>query len=357
MQKDNINRILIRRKKRILGRRVILKTVLFTLIATISGVITSKLILNSYTENCNVDNSNKVSEVEKEFFKSVEKVSSSLVTISESYENIVSEECENSNFTGVVIDKSGYIITSLTKVKNMTRVYVKLPYIKEPIEGTIIGKDEFTDMALVKVNIEEGLTPIEVYSGKDVKEGDFVITAGNVLCDEFTEAAIMGVIIAANKKVYDEVKGEEYTVLETNAIINDNNIGGVLCNLNGELIGFNSYTLNNKDSKLNYVLRVTSAKEIVSNLLGITDKLGIIGSAINDEKANVTGVYIENVRPNRDAAKAGILPTDIILSINDNKINTQEDIYNAIKDKKSGDTIICDLLRDGKKTTMNIQFS
>ena len=117
------------------------------------------------------------------------------------------------------------------------------------------------------------------------------------------------------------------------------------------------YTLNNKDSKLNYVLRVTSAKEIVSNLLGITDKLGIIGSTINDEKANVTGVYIENVRPNRDAAKAGILPTDIILSINDNKINTQEDIYNAIKDKKSGDTIICDLLRDGNKTTMNVQFS
>lgn len=288
--------------------------------------------------------------------KGVTEVSHSLVTISDSEDKLNVNTFVEGNTTGIIIDKQGYIVTSLSKIKNMKRIFIKFPSIgREPVEGCMIGADEITDVALIKVD-SDGLIPINI-SNKDIKEGNFVIASGNAISNDFIGATTLGIITSTNTNIYDEANNNSYRVIQTNAVINDNNIGGPLCSLNGELIGFNSQTLNsNKDEKLYYALSAEALKKAVEYIISFTDKLGISGELIDDIEHEVRGLYIENIIPDGYAAKAGLLPTDIILSIDNKTIMSLEDINNIVKDKKSGESINCMILRDGNQKSLEILF-
>lgn len=363
MKNTNNDRILIKKKHKIINLNTLLKIGIYVTIAIISAFVTSKVIMNnnikSIEDSAIKSNSNQSEEMQKEYYNGITNVSHSLVTISDNQEKLEKNTFQEGNTTGIVLDKRGYILTSYTKIKNMEKIYIKLPAVaKKPIEGKIIGLEELTDIAIIKVE-SEGLTPIKISEDDELKVGYRVLATGNVVSDDFIGIATDGIITSINETITLKHDMAVYKLIQTNAIINNQNIGGVLCNLKGELVGFNSNTLGKMDNNsLYYALEGKGVKNICEYLISLTDILGINGgNVIDDKETGVQGVYIENIKPEGSAAKAGMLPTDIIIGIENNIIKTPEEIYYALKDKKSGEVITCDFLRDGNRTRLKINLN
>lgn len=355
MERNDTDRIVIKNKNS--KMKIVLKVIIFLGLSITCGVISSKIIIHKEIENitANITKENKYN-IDEVFSKAITDVSHSLVTISDSKDKLMINTFVEGNTTGIVVDKKGYIVTSFSKIKNMKNIIIKLPAIgKEPVEGKMVGADEDTDVALIKVN-SDGLIPVSM-CGKEIKKGKFVIAAGNAISNDFIGTTTLGIVTATNYNRLNSINDDSCEIIQTNAVINDENIGGPLFNLEGEVIGFNSQSLNfNKDEKLYYALSVDELKLVINYIISFTDKLGISGELIDDVQHKISGVYVENVSVDGYAAKAGLLPTDIILSIDNKTITSLEDINDIVKDKKSGESIKCVILRDGEKTNLEILF-
>lgn len=354
MIENGSDRIMIKKKSKYL--KIILGIMVFILVAVVSGVILSKSIIKSIVKEnsaCMYDKeSNSIDEV---FSKGITKVSHSIVTISDSSDKLAVNVKAEGNVTGIIVDCQGYIVTSFFKIKGMKEIFVKLPSIaKEPVKAVLIGADEEADVAIIKIS-SDGLVPV-VIDEKGVKEGNLAIAVGNSCSNDFIGMVTVGVVSSINVKLHEGKSGDIYKVIQTSAVINDENFAGALCNSEGELIGFNSCVLNKEGSQLYYSLSAEDLKRIINDIIRFTDKLGVSGQLIDDKDSGIRGLYIQNVATDGNAAKAGLLPTDIILSVDDEEISSLEEINNIIKNKKKGDDAWCEVLRDGTKTRMRILF-
>lgn len=329
-------------------------------IALMSGAIASEFILDNYINNQNnVDSENssrKTDEkVQNNYTATIKKVSDSLVTISDKSENLEKNEYTEGNITGIVLDKKGYILTNLSKIKSYQKIYVKLSSVGAPIvEGRIIDQDELADMAIIKVD-NENLTPITI-SSTNIKVGDNAVCIGNAISDDYIGMVTTGVITSVNNKI--KLDSGYYSLIETNAVINDLNTGGPVCNIQGELIGFSSKHMSeqNRSSGLYYAVSVKTIKSLTENKISLRDVLGINGRSISDEETKITGVYVDSLISDGYAAKAGIKANDIITRIDNTEIKMTEDIYEAIKGKTTGDTAVCVILRNSETQKVTIQF-
>ena len=356
MKEIGNDRIMIKKKYKYF--RFILVLLILISASMLSGALFSKRIVkNMLKESSIYDYEKNDFNVNEVVSKGITTVSHSIVTISDSPEKLTVNVQGDGNVTGVVIDEQGYIVTSFSKISKMKNILVKFPSLaKEPVSAVLIGADEEADVAVIRVD-SDGLVPIAIQNG-DEKERNLSIAVGNSISNDYIGMVTVGVISSINSKVYEAKNKEVYKVIQTSAAINDENIGGALCNVKGELIGFNSYTLN-KDVKVNQLYNVLSAedlKSIVNNIIRLTDRIGISGQMIDDEKSGVRGLYIQNVTPNGVAAKAGLLPTDIIMSIGEKNILSLEDVNESIKNQKTGEKEQCEVLRDGKKIKVEILF-
>ena len=356
MKESGNYRIMIKRKSKYF--KVILSILILILVAVLSGALVSKSIIrNMLKESSIYDYEKDDFNIDEVVSRGITKVSHSIVTISDSPEKLTVNVEEDGNVTGIILDEQGYIVTSYSKIAKMKNISVKFPSLaKEPVSAVLIAADEDADVAVIKVN-SDGLVPVVIHEG-DMKEGNLSVAVGNSISNDFIGMVTVGVISSINSKVYKVKSGDVYKVIQTSAAINDANIGGALCNVKGELIGFNSYTFN-KDLKNNQLYNVLSAKDlknIVNNIIRFTDKIGISGQIIDDEKSGVRGLYIQNVTPSGIAAKAGLLPTDIIMSMGDKNILSLEDVNEVIKNKKAGEKVLCEILRDGTKIKVEILF-
>lgn len=353
MEKNGSERIMIKKKK---NCKIISYICVFIIVAIISGCICSKIVVEKMIQKDRLNDSGELEAYfEQMLSKGITSVSHSIVTIGDSIDKLNVNTRGEGNVTGIVIDEQGYIATSLSKIKNMNDIFVKLPSLaKEPIEADLIGADEKTDVALIKI-VSDEIVPIIMNEG-EIKDGNFVFAAGNSISNDFIGMVTVGVVTSTENRIHDDVKGDLYTIIQTNAIINDENIGGALCNIQGELVGFNGIFLNNngESNQLYYSLNSTDLKKIVDYIIKFTDKLGISGEVIDDKDSGVKGLYVKNVIPGGRAARWGILPTDIILSLDNNEITSLEDINDVIRNKNNGENIDCKILRYGTNTTIQV---
>ena len=176
------------------------------------------------------------------------------------------------------------------------------------------------------------------------------------MSDSYVGISLPGVITSTNDKVKDD-KGNVYSIVQTNTVINKFNDGGVICNMNGKLIAMNSKFIDNKfgEDDLSFAISGNEVSHIVERLIENTDILGINrGIALSEKQENVKGVYVATVKAGGIADKAGITPTDIIININGVEVDKPEDIYKLVKDKDPGDIVKGTILHDGIKTNIEL---
>lgn len=261
--------------------------------------------------------------------------------------------------SGIIFDKSGYIVTNEHVIDGANSVTVTLPGGKQ-LNATIVGSDTRTDIAVLKVN-SLNLPVAKFGDSSKVRVGDTAIAIGNPLGEEFAGSVTAGVISALNRTL--QVDGKTYKVIQTDASINEGNSGGALCNAAGEVIGINSIKASNAEGMgfaipTNVVLPII--KELMKNGYISRPYLGISYSFIDSDTASAHGVpegaYIATVENGSAAESAGITAGDIITEFDGIKITSESSLSDAILKHKVGDTVQLKLYRDGKTGTVKVKL-
>lgn len=334
---------------------------------------------NSNTSNTsNVNNSLiSLTEYSETGISVAQKVLPSVVGIKVEY-SVSSVFNRNMNSTataegsGVIISSDGYILTnnhiinsssnsSYYEVSKANKVTVYLYNDETEYEGTIVGTDEETDLAVIKID-KTDLTPAELGDSSSIQVGEFAMAIGNPLGMQSSTSS--GIISAVDRKVTSD--GKTYTLIQTDAAINSGNSGGALVNSKGQVIGINTLKLSGTGIEgMGFAIPINSTKTIYEQLIQYNKvkrpQIGITGRDLDEAtaKANnlVVGVYILSVEEFSGAEKAGLKVGDVIVAVDGTTVTSMDKI-NEIKNTHSiGDNIKIKVNRNGneKEFTVTLQ--
>ena len=274
--------------------------------------------------------------------------------------------------SGIIISEDGYILTnnhvvnstgsssdSFYEIEKANKVTVKLYNDDTEYEGTIVGTDSQTDLAVIKIN-KDGLTAAELGDSSSVQVGEFAMAIGSPL--GLDNSVTAGIISAVNRDVTDS-EGNKYTAIQTDAAINSGNSGGALVNSKGQVIGVNTLKLSGTGVEgVGFAIPINSTKSIYEQLIQYSKVkrpyIGIGGIDLDEKtaKANnlVVGIYVKTIEDFSAGEKAGLKIGDVIIEADGTKVTTMSAL-NEIKNKKQiGDTISLKVYRDGKEKTVTV---
>jgi len=231
----------------------------------------------------------------------------------------------------LIIDKKGYILTNDHVVDKAQSVTVTLPS-KLEYPAEIIGTDKLTDLALIKIQTPEELVVAKLGNSDSVQVGEWVIAVGNPY--GFDRTVSFG-IISGKGRVLPNLPVEIQLIndfIQTDAAIDPGSSGGPLVNLDGEVIGINSIWVGRGQG---FTIPINTAIEVKNKLLESGDiKRGWIGIAVQPlsrdyaryfSDPELEGVIVSDVEPGSPAQKAGLLPGDIIVEFQGEKIQAEKE--------------------------------
>jgi serine protease Do/serine protease DegQ len=257
--------------------------------------------------------------------------------------------------SGVIVDADeGYILTNHHVVEGADQILITLLN-EETLEAEVVGSDPATDIAVIRVD-PENLVEIPFGDSDGMEVGDYVIAIGNPFGLGHTVTS--GIVSALGRTGISRNGYEDF--IQTDASINPGNSGGALVNLRGELIGINSAIISRTGGNVGIGFAVPSdlARSIMRQILDFGEvRRGLLGvsiQTIDAESAKALGAEVDSgalvsaVEPGSAAEKAGIQVDDIIVRVNDDRIDDSRELANAIGLKGSGEEVEIEYLRDGK---------
>lgn len=241
--------------------------------------------------------------------------------------------------SGVIVSDKGYILTNNHLIRDVDNVSVTLADGRNA-NAKVVGVDAETDVAVLKVDLDK-LPVITTGSSQQLRVGDVVLAIGNPF--GFDKSVTFGIVSALERTGADI--GILENLIQTDAAINPGNSGGALIDSLGRLVGINTaiYSRSGGSQGIGFAIPIDQALDIMNKIIEgkpiIRGYLGIIMQALNKETRDASkyqdgdGVYVRAVVRGGPAQKAGILPGDIIIKINNS----------VIKDDRSGLTLISGL--------------
>ena len=261
--------------------------------------------------------------------------------------------------SGVIISADGYIVTNNHVVSGADELTVTL-HDNSEFSARIIGTDETTDLALIKIDGKR-LPAITIASSEDLKVGEWVLAVGNPLGLNNTVTA--GIVSAKARRL--GANGVE-SFIQTDAAINAGNSGGALVNTRGELVGINAMLYSQTGSNIGYgfAIPTTIMNKVVDDLkkYGTVQRafIGIQGQDVKqyvDQKkargeevdlGTMEGIYIGKVVEDGAAEAAGLKEGDVITTVNGQKVKTMGELQGLLAKKRPGDKVNITYLRDKK---------
>jgi len=257
--------------------------------------------------------------------------------------------------SGVIVDaERGYILTNHHVVANADTIQISL------IDGTvhdaeIVGSDPATDIAVLKVDAEN-LTEMPIGDSTSARVGDFVIAIGNPFGLGHTVTS--GIISALGRTGISRDAYEDF--IQTDASINPGNSGGALVNMNGELIGINSAIISRSGGNvgIGFAVPTEIASSIMNQILDFGEvRRGLLGVTIQTIDAAAakalghvldSGALVTGIQPNSAAENAGLQVGDIIIEVNEKKVDGAEELRNRIGLLRSGEQVHIRFVRDNE---------
>lgn len=325
-----------------------------------NGSSTSEVSTDTYVKPNTNNQINATAVSLKEYSETAigvaEKVLPSIVGIEIEYNvnSFFGKSSATATGSGIIISENGYILTNNHVVSNASTssayyqvsdavsVKVKLYNDETVYEAKIIGKDDQTDLAVIKIE-KEGLIKAELGDSDSVKVGEFSMAVGNPLG---LATSVTGGLISAVNRTITTTDNQTYTVIQTDAAINSGNSGGALVNSQGQVIGINTLKLSgNGVEGIGFAIPINATKDITAQLIEhnkvIRPYIGISGISLNEEMAKryklVEGVYVQEVEDFASAQKAGIKAGDVIIELDGQKVKTVDEITEIKNKHKIGD--------------------
>jgi len=285
---------------------------------------------------------------------------------------------ERGTGSGCIVDDRGYILTNNHVVENADSLEVTLAD-KSKVPAKLVGRDPNNDLAVIRITVpREKLTPLKLGDSSQLQVGQMAIAIGNPFGLDRT--VTRGVVSALGRTLKAETGRQIRNVIQTDAAINPGNSGGPLLNSRGEVIGINTaiFTPSGGSVGIGFAIPVNTAKKLLPQLIARGRAshpwLGISGMDITPDLARALslpvkeGVMIAQVAPGSPAARAGLrgaqrrvrvrnyifaVGGDIVLALDGQKILTVDDLTGFLdENKKAGEDIRVDILRDGKPMTL-----
>ncbi|MGB3692232.1 MAG: HhoA/HhoB/HtrA family serine endopeptidase [Spirulinaceae cyanobacterium] len=271
--------------------------------------------------------------------------------------------------SGFIISKDGQILTNAHVVDGIDTVTVTLKD-GRTIEGTVMGSDPVTDVAVIKVE-EKNLPAAALGDSDQLKPGEWAIAIGNPL--GLNNTVTTGIISATGRSSSQVgVADKRVDFVQTDAAINPGNSGGPLLNQNGEVIGINTAIFRDAQG-IGFAIPINTAKDIADQLVakGKVEHpyLGIQMVDLNPEiKENINsnpqngfrveaqeGVIIAGIVPNSPAAQAGLQTGDVLQSINEDQVIDSQTVQNIVNKVPVGEKVSLKLDRQGKAVELNLK--
>lgn len=265
---------------------------------------------------------------------------------------------ESSLGSGFIISNDGYIVTNNHVIKDADQIKVIL-HDKTEYEAKVIGTDPVTDLALIKIKAKE-LIPLKFGKSSETEVGSWVVAIGSPFGLEQTVTAG---IVSAKGRIIGSGPYDDF--IQTDASINPGNSGGPLLNLDGEVIGINTAIIRSGQG-IGFAIPSDLATGIIDQLTEQKSvSRGWMGVAIQDVTEQLAkyydiketkGVYVAKVYEGDPAEKAGIQVGDVIVVINDKKIDSSRDLTLTVASASVGETVKVTLIRDGKEKTVKVKL-
>ena len=267
--------------------------------------------------------------------------------------------------SGVIFDKAGYIVTNNHVVGTAKTVIVSKAD-GQSTEGTVVGRDAKTDLAVVKINMDN--LPVAEFGDSDsLQVGEPAIAIGNPLGLEFQGTVTVGVISSLNRTIGAE--GQSMKLIQTDAAINPGNSGGALVDADGKVIGINSAKISQEGVEgLGFAIPINAARPILQDLITngkvVRPYLGLYGldqqmAARFGMQLNAQGIYVYRVVPGGPLDQAGLQHGDVIVKLDGTDVKDFASLQSVMDKLKVGDSVSIDYTRNGmnREATVVLQES
>jgi len=262
--------------------------------------------------------------------------------------------------SGFIYDPDGYILTNHHVIEAADEIIVRLADRRE-FEAELIGSDETSDIAVLKIKADGDLPYLKLGNSEKVKPGQWVMAIGSPF--NFEQSVTAGIVSAKGRTN----RAQQYVpFIQTDVAINRGNSGGPLLDMDGEVIGINSWILSSSGGYIGLSfsipveVAISTAKQLRETGKVERGLLGVIVGAVTREMAEALGLdrpvgaLVNDVSADGAADRAGIKPGDVILSFNGTPVETWNDLPPLVGANPPGTTATVKVSREGKEKTFEV---
>ncbi len=267
--------------------------------------------------------------------------------------------------SGFLVDKNGYVMTNYHVVEKADNIKVKMSHDDGEYRARMIGYDEETDLAILKIDAPRVFSPARVGNSDSVQVGDWAVAIGSPFGLEATVTA--GIVSATGRDIEGARQFQHF--IQTDAAINPGNSGGPLLNINGEVIGINTAiaTQSGGYQGIGFALPINMAVQVYNSIIK-TGRMsrGSIGIQFTKYEKSAElmkglglkeGVIVERVNPGGPADKAGMKGEDVIVTYNGKPVKNGEDLVDRVSMTPIGAQATLTVDRNGKKVDLKLTIA
>ncbi len=278
---------------------------------------------------------------------------------------------ERGQGSGVIIDSSGLVLTNAHVVERVDRVIVTLQNGNQ-LDGTVVGTDQVTDLALVKIKEFPDLESAKLGDSEDIQVGDWAIALGTPYGLEST--VTLGIVSSLHRDINSlGFSDKRLDLIQTDAAINPGNSGGPLINANGEVIGINTLVRSGPGAGLGFAIPINLASKVTNQLLTngevIHPYLGAQLVLLNERIAKEhnqdpnaliflperSGALVQSVIPQSPAEEGGLRRGDLVINAGGNAINDPRSLLMQVENAQIGKPFELEVVRNNKEINLSIK--
>ncbi|MBS1847129.1 MAG: trypsin-like peptidase domain-containing protein [Actinobacteria bacterium] len=260
--------------------------------------------------------------------------------------------------SGFIYDPSGLILTAAHVVAGNSTMTVRLNDGTQ-VQGKVVGSDEATDVAVVKISTGKTLPVARLGTDAPVQVGQLAIALGSPY--GLTQSVTSGIVSAVGRTIPSQ-QNNMVAMIQTDAPINPGNSGGMLANRQGQVIGVNDSIISNAQSGteagsvgVGFAIPIGLAKSVADKLVaGKPVEFGYLGVKTKDADGTHVGGFVASVEADGPAARANIQVGDVIVRVGDSPVASGTDLAAAIRARSPGDTVRLTLFRGGHEQQVSV---
>jgi Do/DeqQ family serine protease len=268
--------------------------------------------------------------------------------------------------SGVVVSPDGYILTNNHVIGDGRAEVSVVLHDKRELRAKIIGADEATDIAVLKINANE-LRTLPWGDSSRLKVAEWVLAIGNPF--QLNQTVTLGIVSATGRSLEGRLATYE-DFIQTDAAINPGNSGGALINARGELVGINTaiYSESGGYQGIGFAVPSNLARHVMDELVrnGVVRRGTIVGIQLQPMTSQIAeqlgasstrGVLVVSANPRSDAYGAGLRPGDIIISFNGTAVDDASQFIRLLSDAQIGSTVALGVFREGRRLNITVPIA